>query len=238
MVARSPNPIANEVVELLDEILTGLFSRAARLYCLVCEAPVFWSRDIGGIMLRCLADTAITFAYLAKCGNDELFRRFREYGEGQEKLLMLHLEHSHPEDTSLEGRDAATISEELGPFAAELMHIELGSWTKKDARKLAIAAGMERFHRLVFAPSSSDVHGTWISLRQSNLLHCVEPLHRLHRLPSYVEPPAFLNILLVAQELFLHCVEVAAAELGYPLLEAALTAVPQPVVIPEDENAD
>lgn len=222
---------------LRDEILGGLYARAARLYCLICELPPLWSRDVGGIIVRCLADTAITFAYLAKCGNDELFRRFKEYGEGQEKLLMLHLEGSHPGDASMEGRDAAMIAEELGGFAAELLHIELGSWAKKDARKLASAAGMERFYRLVFTPSSSDVHGTWVSLRQSNLLHCVEPLHRFHRIPSYVEPPAFLNFLEVAQELFEQCVKVGADVLGYPGLTEALHRVPEPVYADDRDEA-
>jgi hypothetical protein len=45
------------------------------------------------------------------------------------------------------------------------MQIELGSWAKKDVRKLAADVGMERFYRLVFSPTSSDVHGSASSSR-------------------------------------------------------------------------
>ena len=37
------------------------------------------------------------------------------------------------------------------------MQIELGSWAKKGARKLAADVGMERFYRLVSSPTSGDV---------------------------------------------------------------------------------
>jgi hypothetical protein len=96
---------------------------------------------------------------------------------------------------------------------------------------------MERFYRLVFSPTSSDVHGTWISLKQSNLLHCVEPLHRLHRLPSFLEPPAYLNVLILAQEIFEYCVGLAAAVLDYPKLEKekGLAVIPVPPQADADE---
>ena len=75
-------------------------------------------------MLRCLADTAITFCYLSKCASPEEFKQFREYGEGQEKLLMLHLQDSYVHEASLEGRTASAISKELGSFTPELIQIE------------------------------------------------------------------------------------------------------------------
>jgi hypothetical protein len=74
-----------------EEILFGLFSRVVRLYRLIVEDPRLCSRDTGGIMLRCLAECAITFAYLVTCGDEKDFRSYKEYGEGQKKLLMLHL---------------------------------------------------------------------------------------------------------------------------------------------------
>lgn len=83
-----------------DEILLGLFSRLSRLFALSCFDPNLWARDTAGIMLRCLADTAITFAYLVKHGSEDELRQFRKYGEGKEKLLMLHLRDTYPGKTS------------------------------------------------------------------------------------------------------------------------------------------
>jgi len=78
-----------------DEVLFGLFARVTRLYVVMVEDPFLWARDLSGIVLRPLADTAITFAYLAKAGTLEDFKRFVEYGEGQQKLLMLHLQDNY-----------------------------------------------------------------------------------------------------------------------------------------------
>src|SRR5207249_1443973 len=118
------------------EILHGLFARCVRLYLLVLENPSLWARDTTGSFMRCFVDSAITFCYLAEKGTEQDFRNFRDYGEGQRKLLMLHLQDSHPEATTVEGRTASDISRVLGGFAAEMLQIELGSWSKKDPRRL------------------------------------------------------------------------------------------------------
>ncbi len=205
-----------------SEILLGLFARAVRLYVLMAEDSNLWARDTAGIMLRCLADTVITFCYLAKCGLEEDFSRFREYGEGQEKLLMLHLQDSYPDQISLEGRTAQAIGSELGSFAPEWIQIELGSWSKEDTRKLAIKAGLERLHRLIFSPGSSDIHGSWFSLKQSNLCYCAEALHRFHRLPTFTEPPVYLNTMIAAQDLLEECVATGIKTQGFPVFEPPL----------------
>lgn len=221
-----------------DEILFGLFARLTRLYLLIMEDPNLWARDVAGVLLRCLADTAITFGYLAKCGQDDDFQRFREYGEGQEKLLMLHLQDSYPGDKSLDGRDVEAMRSELGWFAPELMDIELGHWAKKDARKLAQMAGMEKYYRLVYTPMSSDVHGSWVSLKYSSLCQCTELLHRFHRLPSYMEPPVFLGFISAAQGMFQDCIEMSISQLGYPTIEEPVEPFPwdKPASKEDDES--
>lgn len=204
------------------EILLGLFARLTRFYVLMTEVPNLWAKDISGILLRCLTDTAITFVYLVKCGKDEEFEQFKKYGEGQEKLLLLHLQDSYPSEKSLDGRDVESISKELGRLTPELMNIELGHWNKTDTRKLAKDAGMEMYYRLVYTPTSSDLHGSWMSLKHSNLCHCNEPLHRFHRLPTYLEPPLFVETMMAAQGLFEECLQTGMEKLGYPPLDDPL----------------
>jgi hypothetical protein len=65
-------------------------------------------------------------------------------------------------------------------------------------------------------PASSDLHGSWVSLKFSNLVHCAEPLHRWHRLPTYAEPPFFVNTAIAAQELYVRCRDEAVKVLIYP----------------------
>jgi hypothetical protein len=214
-----------------DEVLFGLFGRVTRLYVLMCEDPLLWARDTSGIMLRPLAETAITFAYLASAGTNEDFEKFIEYGEGQQKLLMLHLQDSYRGEKSLEGRSPTEMAEtsDLWP---EVLDIELGHWTKKDARRLAADAGMEDLYRLVFAPASSDLHGSWISLKYSNLVRCSEPLHRGHRLPAFAEPPFFVNTAMAAQRLYARCLFVGLNKLSYPQPEKGL----EELVIDDSNN--
>ena len=209
-----------------DEVLLGLFARITRLYVAIAGNPSLWSRDLGSIICRCLADTVITFCYLAMRGTEDDFTAFIRYGEGQEKLLMLHLQESYPDESSADGMDAEMISRRLGPFAAETLSIELGHWSKKDTRKLAKEIGMEKIHRLVFSPMSGDVHGTWASIKAANLAYCTEPLHRFHRLPAVTEPPMFISFVGLATELYAKSVEVACESLGYPEMKIPVTAIP------------
>jgi hypothetical protein len=198
-----------------DEILFGLFARLTRLLCLFLDDPYLWARDVSGIFLRCLTDTSILFVYLIKKGTDKDFKDFIQYGEGQQKLLMLHLQDSYPDEKSPEGLSTEEIGEGLG-FMPELIDVELGNWAKKDTRKLAKEAGMERQYRLVYSPTSSDLHGTWMSLKNSNLVYCNEPLHRFHRLPSFAEPPFYLNIAFTAIELYEFSRDTAIRYQRYP----------------------
>jgi hypothetical protein len=210
-----------------DEVLLGLFSRMARLYVLFSMTPRLWARDISGIMLRCFADTAITFSYLVTQGTEQEFADFKRYGEGKEKLLMLHLQETYPGRTSLDDRTADEIATDLGGgLSPEMIDIELNNWTKKTARELAIAAGMEQFYRLVYDPTSSDVHGTWVSLKHSNLSWCAQPLHRFHRLPSYTEPPLYVGTIVAIQEMYRQCIDTAVKVLDYPSMDQPLDVIP------------
>jgi hypothetical protein len=206
-----------------DEVIFGLFARCCRLYVLMCSESVLWTRDTGGLMLRCLAETVINLSYLLRVGTDDDFSRFREYGEGQEKLLMLHLQDLYSSEASLEGRTADDIREDLGNFNAELLDIELGSWSKQDTRKLAHKAGLERLYHLVFTPTSADVHGTWLSLKHTNLFHCVEPLHRFHRLPLLPDPKVYINTIIAAQQLIETAVAIGVELARFPPCEPPLS---------------
>jgi hypothetical protein len=206
-----------------DEILLGLFSRVTRLYVLFCTTPYLWARDITGIILRCLAETAIIFGYLTKVGGEEEFEAFKSYGEGKEKLLMLHLQDTYVGKKSLEGKAPEEIAEDLGGgFMPELIDIELADWTKKSERELAIDAGLEEIYRLVFDPTSPDIHGTWISLKNSNLGRCAQPLHRFHRMPHYFEPPLFVDTVVAAQRIYLLCTDIGIHNLNFPKLPVQL----------------
>ena len=201
-----------------DEVLLGLFARVSRLFILMMDDPRIWARDVGSIILRCLAETAITFVYLVKKGKVDEFEKFVSYGEGQRKLLMLHLQDNYPTATSHDGMTAEEAEKSLDVFPG-LIDIELGHWAGQDVRRLAQKAGMERLYRLVFSPASGEVHGNWLALKDTSLTYCAEPLHRIHRLPALAEPPFYVTIAETARTLWEHCHEVAVEDLRYPDVE-------------------
>lgn len=186
---------------------------------LLLEDPYLWARDVAGVLLRCMTDTLFTFVCLARKGTTRDFRDFVDFGEGQNRLLMLHLQDTYPEVRSLEGSSALDLEERFSVLP-EFIDIELGHWTKQNVRQLARAAGLEHVYRLVYAPPSSDVHGSWLSIKNSHLTFCAEPLHRYHHLPQIAEPPIFVNVIETAKQLYEEARAVAVAELGYPASES------------------
>lgn len=203
-----------------DEILLGLFSRIARLYLLFVSNPRLWSRDISGIFLRCIAESAIIFSYLVKKGTIEEFQSFKKYGEGKEKLLMLHLEDTYQGQKSYEGDTPDEIAEELGGgMNPELIDIDLSDWTKKSTREMAIEAGLKDIYSLVFDPASTDIHGTWTSIRKSNLVYCEVALHGMHKMPGFVEPPLLVDAARVAHTIFVRSLEIGINVLSFPRID-------------------
>jgi hypothetical protein len=83
---------------------------------------------------------------------------------------MLHLQDTYSGSQSLQGKSAAEVARSVNDGASpEFVNIELDNWTKQSARDLALAAEFEKYYRLVYDPSSADVHGTGMSLTQSTL---------------------------------------------------------------------
>ncbi|MDR4503719.1 MAG: DUF5677 domain-containing protein [Candidatus Scalindua sp.] len=190
------NPIPNE-------IKLGLFSRIVRLYISFISNPFLWTRDLAGIMLRCIGETTIIFFYLVNKGSEEEIKAFENYSLGKEKILMLHMQDTLQEKRTLEGESIEDISNELGgDFVAEMQKIDLKGWTKKNIRDLSLEVGLENIYRWVVDPTSAEIHGSWSSIKKSNLVLCAQILHRFHRVPKFYEPPIFLVPIYVATRIY------------------------------------
>lgn len=203
-----------------DEVLLGLFSRSTRIYSYCTSNPNLWSRDIIGIIIRCLAETAIIFKYLAEKGTDEEINNFRTYGEGKEKLLMLHLQDHYPGEKTINGEDIDDIADNLGgSFSQSLINIELKNWTEKSLREIAEKCDSLEIYRIIFDPTSSDVHGTWTSLKKINLQFCANPLHRFHLIPNYEDPPIYPVVVNTINKLYKFTVNTGNECLDFPKLK-------------------
>lgn len=202
---------------ITNEIKLGLFSRIARLYISFISNPFLWTRDLSGIMLRCIGETTIIYFYLVTKGTEDEIYAFENYSLGKEKILMLHMQDALKEKRSIEGESIDDISIELGgDFVAEMQKVDLKGWTKKNVRDLAIEVGLENIYRWVVDPSSAEIHGSWSSIKKSNLVVCSQILHRFHRVPKFYEPPIYLIPIYVATQIYLMCQDLAINALGCP----------------------
>ena len=111
----------------------------------------------------------------------------------------------------------------------EFIEIDLSGWTKKKPRELSIKAGFEDYYKLVYDPASADVHGTWTSLKKTNLSHCQIALHRFHKMPTLVEPPLFIQNVNLAQEIYERCLNIGQKHLNFSKFEKPLQNIWQVV---------
>jgi len=187
------------------EVLGGLIARQARLATAIAVNPDLWAIDVGRILLRCMVDTHITLTWLARNGTDRDFEHFIEYGLGQEKLALEHLR-ARLDETDPRTRVLTEQVEEMDDWInsqllMDLLPVNVGSWTKKTVRDMAQECDCLEIYNLAYAPFSSVLHGTWNAIARFNLRICLNPLHKLHRVPSLDEPPLYLGILTQAVEL-------------------------------------
>ena len=167
------------------EVLTGLASRAIQVVRSAVKNPVQRSLDFGPPFVRIIVESQILTKWLSSRDDAELYRRYKEYGRGNLKLLKLHWDeyvdslHDPPEDLvqyvdNLETFVGAEIREEF-------QEIDLsGTFSGKNLRQMASEAGLEREYQFSFSPASSQCHGEWPSLQSSALDVCQNPLHRWH----------------------------------------------------------
>lgn len=142
----------------------------------------------GRLFLRCLTECRITLAYLV-CANDpNLWSRFRSYGAGQAKLALLKTEAiSGTAPNFVEKATLEALANE--DFFQEFVEIDLGHWCGKDLRKMAEDSGTKDDYDKFYGWASGFVHGQWGAIRDSNLTHCMNPLHRFHRIPLWSHRP-------------------------------------------------
>lgn len=169
-----------------DEVLFGLVSRQFRMFSVLVGDPRLWSPDLGLVFHRVMADTQIVLAYLIHKNDPALYERFKRYSLGKQKLYKLHLS-DYGERVGLDLSDMEEEIEERinSEIFEELLPIELGSvFEGTDTRKMAYEVKLEDLYRLIYSPTSAELHGEWVSLKEHNLTLCVNPLHGFHRLPK------------------------------------------------------
>ncbi len=167
----------------VDAVHEGTFTFV--LYALTCLLEMVGVNRLGiagRLLLRTLADCRITLAYLQHKNDPDLWAKFRKYGVGQAKLALLKLEESAKPPHSISMETLKRLANE--DVWQEYADIDLGNWAGIDLRKMAEDSGTKDVYDAHYGWNSGFAHGHWSAMRDVTLTTCLNPLHRLHRVPA------------------------------------------------------
>jgi hypothetical protein len=143
------------------------------------------TRALGRLGLRSLVELRITFAYLHATDAIDAWRKFRAYGAGQAKLAYLKLLETEQLPSFISVETLERLANE--DVWHEFLEIQLGNWDATDLRKMSERSGMKTtVYDRYYDWTSAFVHGNWGAIRDTVYDVCLNPLHRLHRLPAEI----------------------------------------------------
>ncbi|RCK19258.1 hypothetical protein TH8_20505 [Thalassospira profundimaris] len=139
-------------------------------------------RPEGRVFLRVIVEAFITLRFLAHKDNETLWRQYRSYGNGQTKLAFLKnlKEEELPDFVDLKALELLANED----MWLEFEDIDLGSWSKTNLRAMAEEAGCKDVYDRYYDWTSGFAHSQWGCVRDSVFEHCLNPLHRFHRVPA------------------------------------------------------
>jgi len=187
-VVQALNDVSNHWIETststaVDAVHEGTFTFV--LYALTCLLEMVGVNRLGiagRLLLRTLADCRITLAYLQHKNDPNLWAKFRKYGVGQAKLALLKLEEAVKPPHSISMETLKRLANE--DVWQEYADIDLGNWAGMDLRKMAEESGTKDVYDAHYGWNSGFAHGHWSAMRDVTLTTCLNPLHRLHRVPA------------------------------------------------------
>jgi hypothetical protein len=205
-----------------DDIILGLLTRIHRIAVQCLSFIPNWVADVAEALLRMVVDSYIHLHWFLRNATDEDFKKFYDYGLGQQKLLSEHTR-AYLEKHGLKEEDISELNISLNYIKKhkmpELIPVHVGSWSKKTLRDLAIEADCREIYAMIYSPTSSVIHGMYDSLDRFYLLQCANPLHGLHKVPyhwakSPISTYALSNILSLADSALMLLCEITRTE--YP----------------------
>ncbi len=182
----------NHDYSLRDEyqVVFGLLSRHVTLTTRFIKAYSFWNNDMAPIIMRCLADNLINMKWII---GDISTRsdRFIKYGLGQEKLNIEHRKAQLLKDGYDPYSDPLIQAQErwLSTFRFPMLtDVDLGSWSGRSVRQMAIEADCLDFYNYVYMPFSCAIHSQWNHIVKFNMRESDNPLHSSLLYPVIDDP--------------------------------------------------
>ncbi len=164
----------------VHSVLSALLARQGTLATELCRAVSAWNYHSAPLFIRSMVDVHITIAWLMEEPFDRCLK-FVEYGLGQEKLQIEHFkaklikEGKDPEENEQIQALENNINAQKYTF---LLPVELGSWSGKSTRDMAIECGLQDVYNFSFLSFSRCVHSTWNHISRFNSRPSDSALHR------------------------------------------------------------
>jgi len=182
--------LADTVVDARRDAVFGMVAYAVRLLEELMR-PGMSTSISARMVLRSLAEIAITLTYLAVKEEDEKWMQYRNYGVGQAKLAFMKQGGvDEPTFVTVDALESMANEDRWLEFTS----IELGNWDKKNLRKIAESSKTKDIYDLYYDWTSHHLHGHWGAVRESCFLVCANPLHRFHRVLA-AEPTLLGDVL-------------------------------------------
>lgn len=179
----------------------------------------------GRITLRIMMESYVTLKYLfheEKAG-DVAWDAYRDYGLGQLSLINKKYEERGLSSSLFDKKHISYLANE--DKWAEFVPINIGHWNELDLRKICERVGEKKLYDMYYSYTSGYVHGSWGAVRESVMQSCLNPLHRLHRIPSFR-----ISLLPNPNEECRKLLNKALAlvDVGYPDFKSRLRKRPEP----------
>jgi hypothetical protein len=178
----------------IHEVVGALIARQVTLTTQMAESPSIWNGHVAPIILRTMADTYISLAWILK-NPIERSQKYILHGLGQAKLQLEHNKaeigerEPTPQEKALIDTSEEWINSQRFTFLTE---VNFGSWSGITTRQMAEEADCLDFYNYVYTPFSACTHSMWHHIARYNLRLCENPLHQYHHVPD--DPETFIDL--------------------------------------------
>ncbi|SFV30751.1 DUF5677 domain-containing protein [Pseudoxanthomonas sp. KAs_5_3] len=202
-----------------SDAIAGLVARQATLAIEFAQNPGMWNGNLAPLVLRAMTDTHITLAWILKSPIDR-GREYIKYGLGQEKLQIELLENEeenipdeekHPALSELIEHRRRWLNSQLQEWAID---VNLGSWSGKSTRDMAMEAECESLYKFAYMPFSGAAHSMWQHVGIYNVERCKRALHKGHRIPQILSFSPDIDYLYRSSKYVSRTYSALSSELG------------------------
>lgn len=142
----------------------------------------------GRVNARIIFECYITMKYLLEKekSSELLWDAYREYGIGQVSLTDRKYKEGGYNTAMVDTQITDSIANE--DKWQEYVPINLGHWDATDLRTSSTAIGEKDLYDQYYTYTSGFIHASWGAVREASFQRCLNPLHRLHRIPLFGLP--------------------------------------------------